>query len=98
MWGHYLLRKRSLILKVMSSQAGQQIITIHILPNMSKSKGNQPIKYKQLIEYNVTNMNITFQNHVENEAGRLALDLFLVFKKALYKTKASDHLSFNIFW
>ena len=82
----------------MSSQAGQQIITIHILPNMSKSKGNQAIKYKQLIEYNVTNMNITFQNHVENEARRLALDLFLVFKKALYKTKTSDHLSFNIFW
>ena len=30
---------------------------------------------------------------------RLVLELFLVFRKALYKVKASgQHLSFNIFW
>ena len=30
-------------------QTGQQIITIHILPNISRSKGNQTFKFGQLI-------------------------------------------------
>ena len=34
----------------MMSQTGQQIITVHILPNMSRSKSNQAIKFGQLIE------------------------------------------------
>ena len=33
----------------MTSQAGQQIITIHILPNISRSEGNQTMKFGQLI-------------------------------------------------
>ena len=36
----------------MTSQTGQQIITIHILSNISRSKGNQTIKFGQLIKYN----------------------------------------------
>ena len=52
----------------MTSQTGQQIITIHILPNISRNKGNQTIKFCQLIEYN--KRNIIFKNHGENEAGR----------------------------
>ena len=37
-----------------------------------------------------------FKNHAENKAWRLVLDLFLFFKKVLYKVKASGHhLSFN---
>ena len=40
----------------MTSQTGQQIITIHILPNIAKSKGNQAIKLGQLIiEHNMKN-------------------------------------------
>ena len=40
-----------------------------------------------------------FKNHVENEEGKLVPDLFLFFKKVLYKTKASaQHITFNIFW
>ena len=35
------------------SQAGQQIITVHILPNISRSEGNHVIKFGQLIEYNM---------------------------------------------
>ena len=35
------------------SQIGQQIITIQILPNISRSKGNQKTKFGQLIEYNM---------------------------------------------
>ena len=34
----------------MTSQIGQQIITIHILPNISRNKGNQTMKLDHLIE------------------------------------------------
>ena len=34
------------------SQPGLQTILIHILPNISQSKGNQTVKIDQLIEYN----------------------------------------------
>ena len=39
----------------MLSQPGKQIITIDILPNISQSKGNQIIKFGQLIECNKRN-------------------------------------------
>ena len=45
-----LIRKLELISKFVMSQTGQQIIAIHILPNISKSKSNQTIKFCQLIE------------------------------------------------
>ena len=38
------------------SQPGLQTIAIHILPNISKSKGNQAIKFGQLIEYKKRNI------------------------------------------
>ena len=40
----------------MTSQPGLQTIAIHILPNMSQSKGNQTMKLGQLIEYNKKNI------------------------------------------
>ena len=40
----------------MTSQAGRQTITIQILPNISKNKDNQTLKFGQLIEYNVRNI------------------------------------------
>ena len=40
----------------MTSQLGQQIITIHILPNTSRSKDNQTMKFDQLIKYNINNI------------------------------------------
>ena len=39
----------------MTSQI-QQIIKINILPNISRSKGNQTMKFSQLIEYNMANI------------------------------------------
>ena len=36
----------------MASQPGLQTIAIHILPNISQSKGNQTMKFGQLIEHN----------------------------------------------
>ena len=38
----------------MTSQTGKQIIPIHILSNIVKSKGNQTIKFGQLIGYKGT--------------------------------------------
>ena len=39
----------------MTSQTGQQIIEIHILSNISKSKGNQTMGIVQVIEFNMKN-------------------------------------------
>ena len=36
----------------MTSQPGQQTIKMHILPNISRSKGNQAMKFGQVIEDN----------------------------------------------
>ena len=35
----------------MTSQSGKQIIAIHTVPNISRSKGNKATKFGQLIEY-----------------------------------------------
>ena len=40
----------------MMSQPGKQITAIHILSNISRSKGNQAMKLGQLIEYNKRNI------------------------------------------
>ena len=45
-----------LILNFMTSQPGKQTILIHILPNISRSKGNQKITFGQLIECNMRNI------------------------------------------
>ena len=37
----------------MTKQPGKQIITIHILPSISRSKDNQTMKFGQLKEYNI---------------------------------------------
>ena len=71
-------------------------MTIHVLPNISRSKSNQTMKFGQFIEY--YRSNIFFKNYAKNELGRLVPDLFLFFKKALYEVKANAlRLSFNIF-
>ena len=48
-----LIRKKRLISKFMTSQVGKQTIAIYILPNISRSKGNQTMKSGQLIKYNM---------------------------------------------
>ena len=42
--------------KFMTSHTGQQIITMHILPNISKYTDNQGMKFGPLIEYNMKNI------------------------------------------
>ena len=39
----------------MTLQPGQQTISIHILPNISRSKGNQTMKLGHVIEYYIEN-------------------------------------------
>ena len=56
---------------------------MHILPNISQNKGNQAFQFSQVVEYNKRNFFFFFENHVENESGRLVPDLFLFLKKAL---------------
>ena len=51
-----LTRKIKLISKFMTSQPGPETIAIHILPNISRSKGNQAIKFGQVMEDNKTNI------------------------------------------
>ena len=40
----------------MTSQPGEQTILMQILPNISRSKGNQTMKFGQLIEYDMSNI------------------------------------------
>ena len=51
-----LIRKIRLISKSVASQPGQQTISIHIIPNISRSKCNQTMKFGQLVEYNMGNI------------------------------------------
>ena len=51
-----MVRKIKLYLKFMTSQPGKQIITIHILPDISRNQGNQTMQFGQLIEYNMRNI------------------------------------------
>ena len=78
----------------MTLKPGKQTITVHILPNISQSKGNKTMKSGQVLEY--SKVNIFFKNHIEKEAGRLVPDLFLIWKKASYEVTVSGlQLSFN---
>ena len=58
----------------MTSQPGLQTIAIHILPNISQSKGDQTMKFGQSIEF--TKRNIFLQKLSRKEARRLVPDLF----------------------
>ena len=40
----------------MTSKTEQQIIIIYILPNISRSKGKETMKFGQLKEYNMRNI------------------------------------------
>ena len=81
--------------KIYDVTTGQQTITLHVLPNISRSKGNQAIKFGQLIQYSVKNVFSEIMQKLRS--GEWFQTSF--FEKALYKVKAScQHLSFNIFW
>ena len=56
MYQNCLIKKARLISNFMASQPGKQTIEINILPNISRSKSNQTMKFGQLIECNMRNI------------------------------------------
>ena len=62
----------------MTLETGQQIITIHILFNISSSQYNQAMKIGQLIEYNIRN--IFIKNYTQNMVEKLVPDPFIKIK------------------
>ena len=55
-----VIRKIRLIAKFLTPHSGKQTNTIHLLPNTSRSKKNQTLKFGQIIEYNNRNIYIFF--------------------------------------
>ena len=52
------IRKISLISKFIPSQPSQQTIVLHMLPNIPRGKGNQTVKFGQLINYKTRNISL----------------------------------------
>ena len=59
----------------MTSQAEQQIITIHKLANILRSKGNKTMKLGQLIEYSM--INIFLETSYKSVVEKLVPDSFI---------------------
>ena len=59
----------------MMSQTSKQTITIHIWPNLSRSKGNQTVRFGHLIEYNTRN--IFLEKSYTKCGGNIVPNLFL---------------------
>ena len=51
-----LTRKIRLVSKFLTPQLGRQTTAIHILPNISRSKGNPTMKFGRLIEHDMRNI------------------------------------------
>ena len=60
-------KKAKVKIKIYDVTKRQKIITIYMLPNISRSKGNQTIKFGQIIEYNMKN--IFFEKSGSNYGG-----------------------------
>ena len=56
MYKNCLIRMIKLISKFLTSQLGNETIAIHILPSISRNKGNQTMEFGQLTEYNMRNI------------------------------------------
>ena len=55
--GKQLDEKQNLISKFIMSSTGKKVVTTHIVPTTSRSKGNEAImQFRQLIENNVGNI------------------------------------------
>ena len=91
------IKKLRVISKFMTLLTGHEIMTIHILSNISRSIDNQAMQFDQIIEYNVKN--IFLQISCKNLGRKTSSGpLFFFKKKALQKIKArGHHLSLNIF-
>ena len=77
-----LIRKIRSISKFMMLKPGKQVITIHRLPNISRSKGNQTLKFGQLIEQNMRKL--LMKNHTQDVVKKLFPERFLKNRKWAY--------------
>ena len=64
-----LVRNLQSFSKFMTSQSGQQITTIHILSNISRSNGKQIMIFGQIMVYNMKNV---FLGKLYTKCGREA--------------------------
>ena len=55
----------------MTLKPGKQIIAVHILPNISRIKDNETMKFGQLMEYNMRN----------NSLEKVLYRMFLLYAK-----------------
>ena len=70
--GKRLDKKAKVNVRICDVTEGQQIIVIHILPNISRRKVNQTLKFGQLIEYNMryTFLKTSYTKHGEEASPR----------------------------
>ena len=79
----------------MTSQTRHQIIKIHILPDILRSKGNQTMKLGQLIEYNMRD--IFLKKSYTKFSGEACPRPFYhlpLFYKSFFKNKKRSGTSF----
>ena len=89
------IKKISLFSKFMTSQPGNQTISILILPNISRSKSNHTIKIGQVIEHN--DRKIFLQKSFRKWGKETSSRLLFVFQKNVIWVKATVlKFSFNI--
>ena len=60
----------------MTSQTVQQIIAIHLLPNISRSKSNHTMKFSQLKEY-ITRYIFLKKSYTQKTWWKLVADSFI---------------------
>ena len=79
----------------MTSQTGQPIITIRILPNVSRNKGYQAMKFGQLIEYSI--INIFFEKLyvvVQNVVEKLVPEPFIKHRMSISESTVRKVIKF----
>ena len=91
-----LIGKIRLISIFMTSQSGYETIAIHILPNISRSKGNLTVKLGHLIEYNKI---IFFQKLCRKWARETSSRPLFIFQKSLIWSKSKfSATQFQYIW
>ena len=71
----------------MTSRTGKQTIAVHILPNISRSKKHEAMKFGRLMEYNKRNN--FFKIHEENEARETSRRFLFVFQNSSMRSKSN---------
>ena len=90
------LDKLWLISKFMTPKAGEQIITIHIFPNISRRQSGNGTSSVDVIK----RANFLIKKSCQKRGKETSSKPLFIFKKTLYKTEKStgQHLIFNTFW